>query len=308
MKTYVPDYYPEFACIAGKCRHSCCVGWEIDIDEDSLARFRQAQGEIGLRLRRDIVETEDGAFFRLKEHDRCPFLNDENLCDLIIALGEESLCQICADHPRFRSFFADRTEMGLGLCCEEAARLILTRTEKTKLMLWEDDGEDDLPDEDEQELLLVRKALIDAVQDRSLLVEERVERMLAMTGIEMPQRRMAEWAGFFLGLERLDEGWTARLNALAQAADGPAANIPDHAQEQLLVYFLTRHMPGAAEDGDMQGRLMLCVLLWQLVQAIAAREQADMEALIDIARMCSSEMEYSDENLQAILDEIADII
>ena len=28
-----PDYYPEFRCSASACKHNCCIGWEIDIDE-----------------------------------------------------------------------------------------------------------------------------------------------------------------------------------------------------------------------------------------------------------------------------------
>ena len=38
MIRVVPDFYPEFACIASRCGHSCCVGWEVDVDEDSLER------------------------------------------------------------------------------------------------------------------------------------------------------------------------------------------------------------------------------------------------------------------------------
>ena len=41
MKYYLPDYYEEFKCIAQKCKHSCCVGWEIDIDDDTLAYYNQ---------------------------------------------------------------------------------------------------------------------------------------------------------------------------------------------------------------------------------------------------------------------------
>jgi len=305
MKTYVPDYYPLFRCIAEKCRHSCCVGWEIDIDAESLARFRQAEGEIGRRLKQDIVEGEQGASFRLKEGDRCPFLNETGLCDLIIALGEDSLCQICADHPRFRSFFTGRVEMGLGLCCEEAARIILSRDEKARWILWEDDGvQEELPEE-ENEILQVRSALVGMMQKRGLSVEKRVENMLSAVGITWPERTMAQWAQFLLGLERLDESWTQKLENLCQGDDMQQTGLADTALEQLMIYYLMRHMPGALEDGDMQGRLMLCVLMWKIVRAIAAKECADMDGLVDIARMCSSEIEYSDENIGAILDEIA---
>ena len=36
MKIIVPDYYKDFKCLAGDCKHSCCIGWEVDIDADTL--------------------------------------------------------------------------------------------------------------------------------------------------------------------------------------------------------------------------------------------------------------------------------
>ena len=32
----VPNYYDKFKCIADRCKHSCCIGWEIDIDDDTM--------------------------------------------------------------------------------------------------------------------------------------------------------------------------------------------------------------------------------------------------------------------------------
>ena len=124
MKIYVPNYYKNFRCIAGACKHSCCIGWEIDIDEDTLEVYKNVGGCFGKRLNESISPGEDTHFI-LAENERCPFLNDENLCDIYIELGEDNLCQICSDHPRFRNFYSDRIEMGLGLCCEAATDLIL---------------------------------------------------------------------------------------------------------------------------------------------------------------------------------------
>ena len=126
MQHTYPDYYPQFSCIAGRCRHNCCIGWEIDVDEDTLASYRRIGGEMGKRLCASISGDGDAPHFLLGAHERCPFLNEKNLCDLILYGGEDMLCQICRDHPRYRSFFSERTEIGVGLCCEEAARLILT--------------------------------------------------------------------------------------------------------------------------------------------------------------------------------------
>ena len=40
MKLFAPKYYGSFKCIADKCEHSCCIGWEIDIDDTTLKKYR----------------------------------------------------------------------------------------------------------------------------------------------------------------------------------------------------------------------------------------------------------------------------
>ena len=125
LKIYVPDYYEHFKCIADKCRHSCCIGWEIDIDDYTMKIYDSIGGELGGKLRSNINVTSDGARFILDKNERCPFLCENGLCELILEKGEDILCDICTDHPRFRNFYSDRIEMGLGLCCEAAAVLIL---------------------------------------------------------------------------------------------------------------------------------------------------------------------------------------
>ena len=39
MKLYAPTYYKNFKCIADACEHSCCIGWEIDIDPEALEKY-----------------------------------------------------------------------------------------------------------------------------------------------------------------------------------------------------------------------------------------------------------------------------
>ena len=163
MNIWVPDYYRDFHCIASRCRHTCCAGWEIDIDEEALQRYLSEQGLLGEKLRASI-ETEGTPRFRLDERERCPFLTEENLCELILERGEEALCQICRDHPRFRNFWTGRIEIGLGLVCEEAARLILTREKPMELVLLSGDGKGRLP-EDELYLLSEREKLFRQVPE-----------------------------------------------------------------------------------------------------------------------------------------------
>ena len=155
MKIRKPEYYDSFQCIGSACRDTCCAGWEIEIDEESAERYKRVTGELGERLRASITETEEEIYFNLQAGRRCPFLNKENLCDLILDQGEEILCEICREHPRHYQWFGDYTEVGLGLCCEEAARLLFRTKGKLTFILEEEQEESD---ENLEELLVKDQA------------------------------------------------------------------------------------------------------------------------------------------------------
>lgn len=160
MKYVMPRAWREFRCIAERCRHTCCVGWEIDVDEDSLARFC-ADPVVSSH-----IEHAPTPHIRLEGNERCPFLNDRGLCELILTRGEDFLCQICRDHPRFRNFWSDRVEIGLGLVCEEAARLILFSDEPLTLETTATAPGGDTPDDAEQALRALRDELLAAVTEQ----------------------------------------------------------------------------------------------------------------------------------------------
>ena len=120
MITHFPDYYKDFHCIADKCRHTCCAGWEIDVDDDALERFLSDPS---------IAPHISGNSITLDSSERCPFLREDGLCKMILEHGEDFLCDICTEHPRFYNEYEDCTEGGIGLVCEEACRLIIEKQE-----------------------------------------------------------------------------------------------------------------------------------------------------------------------------------
>ena len=311
MKLIAPDYYTKFKCIADRCKHSCCIGWVIDVDPDTLAYYHSVTGPLGERLKKGIDESGETAHFILGEGERCPFLNQSGLCDLIIGLGEDSLCQICTDHPRYRNFYSDRTEIGLGLCCEAAGDLILKRQEKTTLVVLEDDGENEELDVPDESLLTWREQLFAIVQDRSLTIEERAAAILKAAEFTIPERSLAEWAEIYMELERLEESWTDRLEELKSTdiSHAPSLDMPEWeiAFEQLLVYFLYRQLPFALDDGEYEGRAAFCVLSYRIIRDLChvhavLHGSVDLDDLVEIARQYSAEIEYSDENVEALLD------
>lgn len=304
MKLIAPDYYPEFHCIAQHCRHSCCIGWEIDIDEETLAEYREIGGDFGRRLNSAIEETDGVHRFRLAAGERCPMLNENGLCDLITALGEYHLCQICADHPRFRNFFSDRTEIGLGLCCEEAARLVLTQASPMQLIVLEDDGAPDTLPQEEAVIISLRALSISIMQDETLPLPDRLQRILDTAGITIPNRN---WKQTFLSLERLDHAWNTVLAVLPdEKTDLSFTELPQSLSLMLAqfgAYLLFRHQPGALDDGLCAARIAFCVLAVRIMASLcAAQPSCTPEMLLDFARMFSAEIEYSEENMDALLN------
>ncbi|MBQ8396838.1 MAG: flagellin lysine-N-methylase [Clostridia bacterium] len=298
---YAPDYYPHFRCIAADCRHSCCIGWEIDIDADTRAAYAAVGGEIGEKLTCAIDDSGDAPHFRLTPDERCPFLRRDGLCELILTLGEDSLCQICADHPRFRSFWSGRTELGLGLCCEAAGALILSRSEPMRLIPIEDDGDDTPPDDDERVLLTLRDELLAIAGDTSLPLDGRFDAILARAGSRLPERTMADWRQTYLTLERLDPAWDDALAALNNCTPHPGWDEPF---ARLLEYFLYRHLPAALDDGRTAERAAFAVLSVHVIRTLFAAGEPTMARLVELARMYSSEIEYDEDNVEALLGKL----
>ena len=189
MFTIKPDFYDEFKCIADKCTDSCCIGWEIDVDEISLEKYNKINTDFGEKIRSKIIKSEDGSnCFKLCENERCPFLNKKNLCDIIINCGEEYLCDICREHPRFYEWFAGVTECGLGLCCEEVCRILL-ETEESFSLVEESDGEEiiletkeDIAESDFYIFLSAfREKLFEILFSKDIVFEEKLVKVLSKT-------------------------------------------------------------------------------------------------------------------------------
>lgn len=177
MKIRTPHYYKDFKCIAGDCTDTCCAGWDVDVDEKSYGYYKKVKGEFGKRLKSVMVASDDGGCtFTLKEGGRCPFLNDENLCDLYTELGEDKLCETCAEFPRFINEYGNVREIGIAPSCITAGELIFNYNKKLTFDI-EDDGEtvttyNDIDGYLYMQLLRAREAAYKIIQDEDFTVDE----------------------------------------------------------------------------------------------------------------------------------------
>lgn len=171
MKIRVPDYYKDFKCIADKCEDTCCAGWEVDVDDDSYEYYKTVTGPFGDRIKSVMVPPteEEEACFTLN-NGRCPFLNDNNLCDLYTELGEDKLCDTCTNYPRFIEEYGSLREIGIALSCKTAGELILKSDKKVTFELTENDEMvstyNDIDPELYMMLMASRKTAFDIAQNR----------------------------------------------------------------------------------------------------------------------------------------------
>lgn len=172
-----PHYYEKFFCTADQCPDTCCAGWQIVIDENSLEKYSNVSGDFGIRLLNSI-DWREGIF---EQYDkRCSFLNSENLCDIYKELGAEALCDTCRLYPRHIEEFENLREFSLSLSCPVAAKMILECQEPVKFLEEQDEQEECEDDFEDFDFLLfdclleVREKLFSIVQNRKIPVEKRM--------------------------------------------------------------------------------------------------------------------------------------
>lgn len=292
MKTVYPNYYDNFKCIAQHCTHNCCIGWEIDIDPDTLAFYQNLSSPFGDKLRANI-SLDDTPHFILGRNERCPFLNSDNLCELICTFGEDGLCNICNDHPRFYNEFSDRVECGLGLCCEEAARLILSQQEKTTF--FENSLEQTTAEEDA--FFKLRQDIYTILQNRSVPMDQRINEMCIAYSVT-PLPPLFEFKKIYQRLERMDPQWNHYIDQFIDTDWSHQWELPC---EQLAVYLVYRHLAGALDDGRLKERIRFIALTLRIFNCLT-RNITNLEDLYEIARLYSAEIEYSDENIDILLN------
>ena len=306
MKITRPDFYSEFKCIASECTDSCCIGWDIYIDEFTNEIYENIEGEFGDKIRENIYFDEDGdSCFKMK-NKRCPFLNSENLCDIYITLGENYLCDICTEHPRFYNTHGEIREEGLGLACEEACRLILSRENQITFVFDEDD-EEPYDVEDISELISMREKLIKITQNRDKTIEEREKELLSLTVHPNVLDDTDKLIDIYKRLESMEDKYSDMLENLNVNETCDVSKY-ENDFEHLLVYMLYRYFTEENSENGLNSddNIYLAVSFTKIAKLCYCAETAKKGELtlkdrIDILKCLSKNIEYSDENIENII-------
>lgn len=296
MKLYAPGYYKDFFCIADKCTHSCCIGWEIDIDSDTMAKYASVSYGYGKQIR-DSIDVTDTPHFCLTSGERCPHLDEGGLCRIISVLGEDYLCDICREHPRFYNDTPHGKEVGLGMACEEACRIILESNDYDQMIeVGEIDGEADFTDFD---ATACRNTVYKILSDPSISYIEKLSRIHKEYGVRPECMPDASWREFLSTLEYLDE--SHRDLFLHYSSDTSIPHEWVGPLTRTLAYFIYRHGSGARDIQEFREAVGLSLFCERLLASIAkAQGIQNMTDFIRLARIVSEEIEYCEENTEAI--------
>lgn len=291
MKLYAPEYYKDFKCIADKCRHSCCVGWEIDVDDDTMEKYSSFDFGYGKEILKSI-ENGDAPHFRLLEGDRCPHLDEQGLCRIITELSENCLCHICREHPRFYNYTPYGKEVGLGMACEEAARIVLSSDGYVNIA---EIGE---TEDEESEFFFdpvaYRREVYLVLSNNNIPYAEKLAAIREAYGVSPSSLSDVEWRGALDSLEYLDESHRELFSVYSSDV-----KIPTELEIYLaraLAYFVYRHCTAAWDEDEFRAALGFCLFCERLLASVVPF----CESIFEAARIVSEEIEYSEDNTEAI--------
>ena len=301
MKIFAPKYVKSFKCIAQNCRHSCCVGWEIDIDSDTMARYRSSQDKSILET---ICEGENDELcrFRLNPDGRCMNLDDSGLCKIICKHGEGFIPEICREHPRFYNRTQRGFDMGIGMSCEAACKIILSSEDYGITEFGKSDEESVRPPEFDAPAEIEK--IYGILSKKDIAYSERLEKIIKLYSIpksiledEMQEREI------FASLEYLD--YSHKDSFLKYSYCNEVGKENEKLLERALAYYIFRHAGAADSQTDFNARLTLSLLLERLYATqLSSTKETDFEAAVEAARVISEELEYSEDNLENLLFDI----
>ncbi|MBO5313440.1 MAG: flagellin lysine-N-methylase [Clostridia bacterium] len=294
MKLFAPKYYRQFSCIADRCSHSCCIGWEIDIDRRTKKKYSSLTGDYAEAIRKSIL-SKPTPHFLLDNEERCPHLNKDGLCNIIINFGEDALCDICREHPRFYNYTSLGKEVGLGMACEEASRLILS---------WED-YETLEQIGDVQDSSCVSNGLGVSCRNEVFNIlalpvsyTERLRMIYEKFNIRPDSVSDKRWQMAIDELEYLNPSHKELfLNYSSVLNDTPL----DIFLERALSYYVYRHCSEALDTDELLRSLSFCLFCERLFASVANHLNAkDLDELVQIGVIISEELEYSEDNTEKL--------
>jgi lysine-N-methylase len=210
-------------------------------------------------------------------------------------------------------------ERGVGLCCEEAVRLLFSSDKPLHFFTSEcDEPEDELDDDDREirdQVLYERERIFASLADSSITFQERLHDAFGFSEDNpfVPLEDVNAYVELLAKTESFGPAWDEALARLKEhiAAD-PISDqgfFSENESARILAYLVYRHYAKCLFDGYEQGKRLFAVFFWNVVR-LFTRELAgdathpvqdnDSAIKINAIKILSRQLEYCEENMQRI--------
>lgn len=185
----VPTIYKDFKCKADKCLNNCCHDWDVALDEVTFKKYTKLKDHRFVNLRSHISRNRGATAsstiygrMKLKEDGNCPLLNEEGICTMQQALGEDYLSDLCKQYPRIVTHYNGTIEQGLQHTCEAVIELLYDHTDTLTFEYIDVRQGNNIVTsiKGSEDLWLARNHFIDTLQDRSLTIEQRLFKLFLL--------------------------------------------------------------------------------------------------------------------------------
>ncbi len=168
MKYFGISFLDKFHCSKGACPKTCCKGWQIFVDAETMKKIGQEPADRRKVLQRNIKGQKTGAPQIRKRLGTCPYHTGERLCGLQQEGRTDLMPRVCREYPRRTISYGAFAEIALELACPEAACLFLEEKEPLTMLPWQKEEREILWKIGNEDL-----SFLEFLQDlRQIMVEE----------------------------------------------------------------------------------------------------------------------------------------
>jgi lysine-N-methylase len=213
--------------------------------------------------------------------------------------------------------YGDIMEKGVGLCCEEAVRLLLeSKGSATSPIAFVEREIDEIPDEIPDDAIEARDAIFEErehlfkiLADHSKPLNKRLVKLLdyaiETSGFEFPETRPSEinatdkisdnahqtWIETLGKGESYGPAWDTAYKELKERGWQTNTIFSDNDGEKIIAYLLFRYYEKSLFDGNSLTKVEFAIYFWIMVQKIQGTK-------IDAIKLLSKQTEYSEEIME----------
>ncbi|HDL7643783.1 TPA: flagellin lysine-N-methylase [Yersinia enterocolitica] len=125
-----PDFMETFSCVGSACREHCCKGQSVTLDRNRYQKYiKSPYADIKRIAINQISVTQASlaswANIHPDNHGNCPFLDEQQLCQIHKHAGANALSNSCATYPRVEHIYKNQKIKSMSFSCPEVTRKVL---------------------------------------------------------------------------------------------------------------------------------------------------------------------------------------